>query len=123
MTPEQKRLAEENSRVLNKLCKWRRFFVGWQIGSRLMSDREAAAIANHRELTILLRAEVTALTGMLIRKGVFTAEEYTRALIDEARQLDADYARAYPGFASSENGMTMKMPEAGKTMDRLGFPP
>jgi hypothetical protein len=58
-----------------------------------------------RELTILLRAEVSALTGLLIKAGVFTAEEFDAALEQEADQLSADYARRFPGFTATDDGM------------------
>lgn len=109
--------------VLNKLCKWRRFFAGWQLGTRLETDGEFRAVAHHRELSILLRAELSALTGLLIAKGVFTQQEYQDALEAEAKRLDHDYEESYPGFRSTPNGMHMKMPEALETMKKLGFPP
>lgn len=113
----------ENWRVLNKLTKWRNFFASWQLGTRPPEDGEYKAVRDHRELTILLRAEVSALTGLLIRKGVFTAEEFTMALTAEGKLLDHDYEERYPGWRSTNSGMSMKMPEAGETMRNLGFPP
>ena len=121
MTPEE--LANENSRVLNKLCKWRSFFASWQLGTRSYQDGESKAVRNHRELSILLRTEVTALTDLMIRKGVFTAEEFTEAVIAEAKRLDHDYEESYPGWRSTEEGMSMHLPEAGETMEKMGFPP
>ncbi len=78
---------------------------------------------HHRELSILLRAEVTALAGLLIRKGVFTQQEWQDALEAEAIQLDQDYSDANPGWSSTPDGLSMKLPEAADTMRRLGFPP
>jgi hypothetical protein len=109
--------------ALEKLTKWRKFFAGWQLGTRADGDGESRAVRNHREATILLRAEVTALTGLLISKGVFTQAEFGSALEKEAAQLDRDYAVAYPGWSSTPDGLSMKMPQAGDTMRRLGFPP
>lgn len=109
--------------ALNKLCKWRRFFASWQLGTRLESDGEARAVASHRELSILLRAEVNALTGLLIARGVFTQAEYGAALEAEAKRLDHDYEEQYPGWRSTADGMSMKFPEAAETMALLGFPP
>jgi len=109
--------------ALDQLAKWRRFFTSWQTGTRPADDGEAAAIRHHRELSILLRCEMSALAGLLLRKGVFTETEWRDALEAEAKQLDADYAAAYPGWSSAPNGMTMKLPEAAETMRRLHFPP
>ena len=109
--------------ALNKLTKWRRFFAGWQLGTRLEGDGEFRAVAHHRELSILLRAEVTALTGLMVSKGVFTQQEFAAALEAEAKRLDHDYEESYPGWRSTPAGMHMKLPEAGETMRNLGFPP
>src|SRR6266567_539308 len=108
--------------VLEKLTKWRKFFASWQLGTRSDSDGESKAVRHHREATILLRAEVTALTGLLIRKGLITQTEFQDSLEKEAAQLDRDYAAAFPGWSSTPEGLSMKMPEALDTMRRLGFP-
>lgn len=108
------------SAVLNKLTKWRGVFASWQLGSRLANDPECQAIRDHREVTIVLRAEVTALTGMLIKKGVFTAEEYTDALDAEAVLLDKDYEQRFVGISTSEIGVHIdieKVVKAGTMKD------
>jgi len=109
--------------VLEKLCKWRKFFASWQLGTRSDSDGESKAVRHHREATILLRAELTALTGLLIAKGVITQAEFQDSLEREAAQLDRDYSAAFPGWSSTPDGLSMEMPEALDTMRRLGFPP
>jgi hypothetical protein len=109
--------------ALEKLTKWRKFFAGWQLGTRPDSDGESKAVRHHREATILLRAEVSALTGLLIGKGVFTQAEFGESLEREAKRLDRDYSASFPGWSSTPGGMTMKLPEAAETMRRLGFPP
>jgi len=108
--------------ALEKLCKWRKFYASWQLGTRLDSDGESRAVRNHRELSILLRAEVSALTGLMLRKGVFTQAEWQVALEAEAKRLDHDYEETYPGWRSTADGLSMKMPEALETMRKLGFP-
>lgn len=103
LTDEQ--LAKHADKVLQRLCKWRNLFAGWQLGTRLADDPEAKAVKDHREVTILLRAEVTALTGLMIGKGVFTAREFTEALADEAEKLDRDYSSRFPGVRSDDTGL------------------
>lgn len=109
--------------ALNKLAKWRKFFASWQLGSRPDNSGEYKAVANQRELFIIMRAELNALTGLMIEKGIFTGEEFDAALGKEAAQLDADYERTYPGFSTSQDGLHMQMPDALNTMRKLGFPP
>lgn len=109
--------------ALDKLAKWRKFFASWQLGTMSAQDGRYKAVAHHRELSILLRAELSALTGLLIRKGLFTQQEYQDALEAEAKRLDHDYEENYPGWRSVPDGMSMKLPEAAETMRKLGFPP
>src|ERR1700733_4291503 len=114
--------AESLRAVLEKLARWRKFFASWQLGTTSAQDGRYKAVAHHREMSIMLRAEQSALTGLLIRKGVFTQEEFQEALLCEAKQLDHDYEESYPGWRSTAHGMHMKMPEAAETMRKLGFP-
>jgi hypothetical protein len=109
--------------ALEKLAKWRKFFASWQLGTRLDSDGESRAVRDHREVTILLRAELSALTGLCIRKGVFTQREFQDALEAEAKMLDHIYEERFPGWRSTPDGLHMKLPEAQETMQKLGFPP
>lgn len=109
--------------LLEKLTKWRTVFASWQLGTRAETDGELKAVKDHRELTILLRAELTAITGLLIEKGIFTAEEHAAAMDKEARLLDADYEARFLGFSTSLEGVHMEMPRVAETMRNLGFPP
>jgi hypothetical protein len=118
---EQER-ATEGFRVLNKVAKWRRFFASWQLGTRLETDGEFKAVSHNREMYIMLRIEQNALVTLLVKKGTFTAEEYQDQVIAAAKALDHAYEESYPGFRSTENGMSMKMPEALETMQNMGFP-
>lgn len=107
---------ESNFEIVNKLAKWRTVFAGWQLGTRPKGDPESDAVRDHREVTILLRAEVTALTGLLIAKGIFTAEEFTDAYAEEAKKLDADYEKRFPGITTDQMGLKLdavKMREHG----------
>ncbi len=97
--------AESVHKALNRLAKWRSVFTGWQLGTRALSDPECQAVRDHREVTIFLRAEVSVLTALLIKKGVFTMEEFMVALGDEADKLDADFQRRFPGISSTEEGI------------------
>lgn len=95
----------ETRRRLEKLCKWRMLFAGWQLGTRPDSDPECQAVRNHRELTILLRAEVNALTAIIIEKHLCTAEEFDIQLGDEAKALDEMYEERFPGVTATEHGL------------------
>lgn len=101
---------------VNRLAKWRMVFAGWQLGTRAKGDPECDAVRDHREATLMLRAEVSAMTGLLIRKGVFTAQEFTDALVQEAEMLEADLQRRFPGFSATDDGIEMRLPEVAQTM-------
>lgn len=101
---------------LNRLCKWRSVFAAWQLGTRLSSDPEAQAVRDHRELSMLMRAEINAQSALLIRKGVFTAEELGTQLMEEARHLSIAYERKFPGMKATDHGITFDMAIARDTM-------
>lgn len=109
--------------ALNRLTKWRSFFAGWQLGTRAEGDAECQAVRDHREVSLCLRAEVSALVGLLVAKGVFTAEEWDRALESEANQLAEDLAKRFPGIRCTDVGLTLDTQKALETMRKLGFKP
>ena len=71
---------ESLHRTLNKLAKWRTLFAGWQLGTRPDSDPECQAVRDHRDLSLMARIDINALLALLIRKGVFTEQEWIDAL-------------------------------------------
>lgn len=91
----------------NKLAKWRTVFAGWQLGTRPKGDPECDAVRDHREATILLRAEVSALTRLWIEAHEDGKERFERTLLEECTALDADYERRFPGFRTSLEGIHM----------------
>ncbi len=105
---------------LNKLTKWRTVFTGWQLGTRAKGDPESDAIRDHREVTTLLRAEVSALVRLLIEKEVFTAEEFGQALGEEAEALDKAYEKKFPGFTTNLEGVTI---DARAVQTTMGWKP
>lgn len=98
---------ERTMTALNILTKWRTIFTGWQLGTRPKGDPEGDAVRDHRELSILLRAESSALLGLLLRKGFITEEEWLAALEREAKALNRNYETRFPGVTASETGLTI----------------
>jgi hypothetical protein len=109
------KLEKELRTALNVLTKWRTVFAGWQLGTRPKGDPECDAVRDHRELSLLLRAEMTAMTGLLMEKGVITQQDYQQALLGEAQQLNTDMAARFPGFTANEDGITVDVELAKKT--------
>jgi hypothetical protein len=90
---------------LERLAKWRVLFAGWQLGTRTKDDPEAAAVRDHREATLMLRAEANALANLLVAKGVFTVEEYTAAIEEEADLLCMGLEARFPGVTATDHGL------------------
>lgn len=104
--PQPKQDQESRTMAaLNKLAKWRTLFTGWQLGTRQKGDPEGDAVRDHREVTILLRAEQSAMVQLLMAKGVITHDEWLAALESEAEQLSADYASRFPGVEATPDGL------------------
>jgi hypothetical protein len=107
---------------LNKICKWRSVFTGWLFGTRLMDDPGSKAARDLYDRLIVLRVESSAIAALLVKKGVFTAEEFTTSVYHEAELLDAAYEKAFPGFKSTPYGMQINIQVAAETMKAYHFP-
>jgi len=110
------KLETELMRHLQILTKWRQPFAAWQIGTRSADDVECRAIKDHREVTILMRTELNALLGLVIKKGVFTLEEFQTQMIEEADHLSASYEEKFPGLKATEFGIQYDIAKAKETM-------
>lgn len=93
-------------RAFERLGKWRAHFAGWQLGTRLGSDPEVQAVRDLVERTLLLRAEVSALTAILIEKGVCTFDEMTAHWEEEAEGLMKALEERWPGAQATDDGMS-----------------
>jgi hypothetical protein len=92
---------------INRLAKWRTVFTGWQLGTRAKGDPEADAVRDHRELSILLRAQLSAVITMLIKKGIVTDHELIAQMHVEAEHLCKAYEARFPGFKATDEGLSM----------------
>lgn len=92
---------------LNRLAKWRTVLTGWQLGTRAKGDPEADAVRDHRESSLVMRAELTAVTAILVKKGIFTVEEFRDQVQEEARHLCELHKERFPGFEATDTGITM----------------
>jgi hypothetical protein len=99
--------------ALNKLCRWRLLLVGKLLGTRTSDDAQAQALRDVLNTLLCLRAEVSAITALLEKKKVFTAEEFDRQLGMEAQHYDRAYEKQFPGFRTSESGVVCFDPQKG----------
>jgi hypothetical protein len=109
-------LAQRCYAALNRLTKWRTIFAGWQLGTRAKGDPESDAVRDHREVTILLRAEVSALSKILLDKGVMTEEDFQHGMIEEAEMLSKDYEKKFPGCKATDIGIQMDVSKVKEYM-------
>lgn len=93
------------SAALERLCKWRSLLTGWQLGTRSNDDPEAQAVRDHREVTLLLRAEVNALVQIMVKKGVCSEQEFSAKLDIEAEYLQDALEKKFPGVRAVETGL------------------
>lgn len=117
--------AQRASAAMNRLAKWRGFFAGWTYGTRALKGPLSGPVRASRdaaERTLLLRAEVTALTQLLITKGVATEDEVWEAFAREADFLAEHLSTRFPGVAAAEDGLVLDR-RAEQTMRAEGFPP
>lgn len=110
MTPFEKMMQ-----AANRLAKWRSVFAGWQLGTRLDTDPECRAVRDNAERTLLLRAEVSAITRILIEKGVVGAEEVFRVFEDEYNALSQDLETRFPGAQATDQGMQFDIQKWAET--------
>lgn len=107
---------------LSRVARWRILLAGQILGTAGES-KSARGVRGLQEARILLRVEMTALIGLLLKKGLVTQEELLRAVAEEADALDAVYAEQFPGFQITDDGLAVDLPEATRTMAAWGFPP
>ena len=98
-------LQQKFDQAMNRLAKWRSVFAGWQLGTRPLGDPECDAVRDHREVTIMMRAEHNAMLKLLTDRGVFTIEDFQKAMIDEGELLHKDYERKFPGMKATDMGI------------------
>ena len=97
--------------ALERVAKWRTLLAGWQLGTRPKGEPESDAVRDHREATIMLRVEVTALVGLLLKKGIITIEEYDAALELEADELSKAFSRKFRGVTATDAGLSINIAE------------
>lgn len=109
-------LAKQLQDACNKFTKWRTVFAAWQLGTRAKEDPECEAVRDHRELSMLMRAEISALTALLLEHKVCTQEQLQMAILTEVQMLDRAYQKRFPGFQSRDYGIEMNIALASDTM-------
>lgn len=105
--------------AMQKVCKWRSLLAGWQLGTRAKEDPESQAVRDQRELLILLRIEVSALTHIMVKELGIDEADFRAYMLEEAKALDEAYEKKFPGATSSLDGMHIDIQKAQPWMSKF----
>jgi hypothetical protein len=109
-------------RATNRLCKWRAVLVGWMIGTKNQDEPGVKAHRDRADALLMLRVEVNALTALLIQKGLFTREEFMAQIVEECGHKERELEAMFPGYRTTDVGLSIDPTVAAQTNQRLGFP-
>jgi hypothetical protein len=109
--------------VMNRIVKWRSILAGWQLGTRPKTDGACRAVRDHRELSMLTRVDVNAITNLLLKKGLITEKELLEQTLVEAEAYEKGLQARFPGLKATDEGMSLQMPLAAETLKKYNFPP
>jgi len=122
-------IASMLDKALNRLTKWRRLLAAWHHGARVLlpgqspkldSSAEVAATIDSEERLLIFRAELSALTSLLIQKGVISVQEFNHSTIAAADDLNMQLSKAWPGISADATGLTFSYLGV-VTMNERGF--
>ncbi len=105
-------LDQEHSDALNLLAKWRTIFVSQQLGTVSSEDPTGKAVRHTAEQLLVMRAELSAFVGLCMKKGLFSREEFQRAVITECDELQKQLERMFPGCKATPIGMDIDVQTA-----------
>jgi hypothetical protein len=124
MTDKQTSAAihEAYARATQKLTKWRTVFIGWMLGTVPEGTPGLKAHKDRVDAQIMHRVELNAITALLIKKGVFTTEEFRAQITEECGHKEKEFEEMFPGYKSTDIGISIEPARANETNKRMGFP-
>lgn len=115
-------IREAYERATQRLCKWRAVFIGWMLGTVPDGTPGLKAHKDRVDAQIMARVEMNAITALLIRKGIFTVEEFMAQIVEECDHKEREYEATFPGYKATDIGISIEPAKAAETNKRLGFP-
>ncbi len=109
--------------AVQRLAKWRNVLIGWMMGSMPKTAPGYQAHKDRAEAQLMHRVEINALTALLIKKGVFTTEEFMAQIVEECAHKHRELEQLFPGYKATDIGMSIDVAMASETHKRMGFPP
>lgn len=116
-------VAETYLVTMNRLAKWRTHFAGWQLGTRLKGDPECDAVRDTQERLLIMRAELNALTRLLIEKCGVTQEELQATITAEAEHLMGYLEARWQGVRAIDEGLSYDIPAIQRAGWMRGWKP
>lgn len=110
-------------RATQRLCKWRLVFAGWMLGTVPDGTPGLKAHKDRIDAQIMNRVELNALTALLIKKGIFTTNEFMQQIIEECGHKEREFEQMFPGYKATDTGISVDPAVAIETNKRMGFPP
>lgn len=124
MSGEQSnQIREAYERATQRLCKWRSVFIGWMMGTMAEGTPGLKAHKDRVDAQIMHRVELNALTALLIKKGVFTVDEFMVQITEECGHKEKEFEAMFPGYRATDIGIAIDPVAAVVTNKRMGFPP
>lgn len=114
---------ERADAAMNRLAMWRTVLVGWQLGTRPKGDPESDAVADLRDQSLAMRAELNALLNLLIAHGAVDPEHMAKHLEESADALSGLYGVKFPGITATDHGLDMDVVKVAEWMKARGWKP
>lgn len=110
-TPQEEGAAAAMTYWLQRATRWRMLFAGRLFGT-MPDNPQASAAKDLFEKWIIMRAECSALAGLLIEKGLIEAMDFTNKIAHEAEMLDRMYEHMFDhSVRSEESGLIITDPQ------------
>jgi hypothetical protein len=87
-----------------RLRQYGRFAIGRLTGSTTSTNGAYRQLMAMEEGRLIQRVELTALTRILLDKGIVTTPEVQAAFLEESRHLEAQLAKDFPEVKPLEDG-------------------
>ena len=98
-------LAMEVRRAAQRLQQFGRLAASRLFGTMLSTDGRSKAVVDEWERSLILRAEMNALVGLLIDKGIVTEAEWAARSVEALRHLADAHAKTWPELTVDETGI------------------
>lgn len=112
-------------RLGQRLRQFARYSLGRVLGSVPNTNGAYKYFVDAQERSLFMRAEINALTGLLLKKGVFKESEWSEAWERELELYIDDQQKIWPEITVAEDGMSFSLNTEGfgKRCRDEGWPP